>query len=84
MASANLDIRIEAKDAFSATFDSLHNSLGQVNTATKATGAGFGGLVEGLGRIGLAAEGVKAIFSGIVSVFGAPVKAASDLNESMG
>ena len=84
MASANLDIRIEAKDAFSATFDSLHNSLGQVNTATKATGAGFGGLVEGLGKIGLAAEGVKAIFSGIVSVFGAPVKAASDLNESMG
>ena len=84
MASANLDIRIEAKDAFSATFDSLHNSLGQVNTATKATGAGFGGLVDGLGKIGLAAEGVKAIFSGIVSVFGAPVKAASDLNESMG
>lgn len=84
MASANLDIRIEAKDAFSATFDSLHNSLGQVNSATKATGAGFGGLVDGLGRIGLAAEGVKAIFSGIVSVFGAPVKAASDLNESMG
>ena len=65
MASANLDIRIEAKDAFSATFNSLHNSLGQVNTATKATSAGFsglfGGLVEGLGKIGLAADGIKAI-----------------------
>jgi hypothetical protein len=54
-----------------------------IASAATAPVRALGGIIDTVGKVGLAISGMQQIVGGIVSTFGAPISAASDLNESL-
>lgn len=83
MADANLQVKISAEDAFSGTFSHFNSAMSGIASAATAPVRALGGIIDTVGKVGLAISGMQQIVGGLVSTFGAPITAASDLNESL-
>lgn len=80
---ADLDLKIQATDAFSPTFSAFNRALGGIGDAATAPIRALGGIVDTLGKVGLAANGIRDIATSLGAVFNGPINAASDVNEAM-
>ena len=69
---ADLDLKIQATDAFSPTFSAFNRALGGIGDAATAPIRALGGIVDTLGKVGLAANGIRDIASSLGAVFSGP------------
>lgn len=80
---ADLDLRIQAHDAFTPTFGKLNTALSGIGQVAMAPMKALGGIVDTLGKVGLAADGIRTVASTLGNVFLGPIQGASDVGEAM-